>query len=301
MIKVLLTGASGFIGRHCISHLLDKDYEVHCVYNNSKPVSKTGIVWHKADLFEYSDIEKLVSSVKPSHILHLAWYSEHEKFWTSTFNNEWVKASLGLLNIANKYGVKRIVGAGSCAEYEWNKEIYQEYSTSVKPSTLYGQSKAATASMFEGYGRNKLSTAWGRIFFLYGLYEDDSKLVSSVIKSIFNNEIAVCKYSQLRRDYLNVDDVASALVTLLISNVRGAVNIASGDAIKLGDLVTLISRITGKENLIKLEENICQDNIPLTIQANVKRLSEEVAWAPVYNLEQGIKTTVEWWESNVIQ
>ena len=76
-MKVLVTGASGFIGHECCAQLNAMEYEVHGV--SSKSQSDSEVQWHKADLLDSQQIRKLINTIQPTHLLHLAWYTEPGK------------------------------------------------------------------------------------------------------------------------------------------------------------------------------------------------------------------------------
>lgn len=300
MKVVLLTGATGFVGRHCIKHLIDAGYAVHATYNRAALSGFNEVTWHKVDLLNNYEVESVLEQVKPTHVLHAAWYAEHGKFWTHKVNQEWVKASLNLLNISARNDVKRIVGVGTCAEYDWSGYICREYSTSIKPLTLYGQCKAAVEKIFEGYCRDKtLSTAWGRLFFLYGPYENKNKVIASVILSLLKDKEALCSNGEQVRDFMYVEDAALGLVKLLDSNVTGAVNIATGTALPLKDLLIKISTILGKPELIKLGSIKTPAGEVARIEADTERLVAEVGFKPQSNFEDTLQKTIEWWQRSI--
>ena len=96
MKRVLLTGATGFVGRHCLQPLLERGYEVHAL--TSRPVPTTeqdGVHWHLLDLLAPRPLS--LEQIQPTHLLHLAWYAVPGKYWTSPENVRWVEASLALL------------------------------------------------------------------------------------------------------------------------------------------------------------------------------------------------------------
>ena len=98
----------------------------------------------------------------------------------------------------------------------------------------------------------ELSSAWGRIFFLYAPHEYPQRLVSSVIRSLLKGEVARCSHGNQIRDFLYVQDVADGFIALLDSQVNGAVNIASGSPIALKEVIYQIAGKLNRENLIEL-------------------------------------------------
>jgi nucleoside-diphosphate-sugar epimerase len=302
MKKVLITGATGFIGRHCLPPLAARGYEIHAISSkDASPVDEGNLTWHRVDLLKREQVFEVMSAAQPTHLLHLAWYAVPGKYWTSTENFRWVQASLDLFEAFASVGGKRVVAAGSCAEYEWGGDKpCSETETPLKPATVYGACKHAVRIMLEAYAAQaNLSAAWGRIFFLYGPHEYPSRLVASVIRSLLQNEAARCSHSQQVRDFLYVADVAEAFVALLERQVTGAVNIASGQAVLLQDVIYKIADRLGKRDLVQLGAIASPSNDPPLLVADTTRLNNEVGWKPRRRLEEGLDETIAWWKQQV--
>ena len=123
MKKILVTGASGFIGSHCLPLLLERDYEIHAVTSKNKENKNeiSNLKWHKADLLNHIQIKNLISYVQPTHMLHYAWYCKPGTLASSVNDNLlWVQSSLEIMRLFTKYGGERIVMTGSCNEYDWD-------------------------------------------------------------------------------------------------------------------------------------------------------------------------------------
>lgn len=234
--------------------------------------------------------------VRPTHLLHFAWYAEPGLFWESPENLRWLEASIFLLRSFRESGGKRVVMAGTCAEYDWSYGCCSERITPCHPATLYGVSKNALQEVLLTYSvEEKLSSAWGRIFFLYGPKEHPLRLVSSVITSLLQDEFAHCTHGNQLRDFMHVEDVASAFVALLDSTVEGSVNIASGHPVTLKKVVHEIQDCLGLYDKIKLGSlPVAADDPPILI-GDTRRLHNEVGWSPDYNLREGILDTVRYW------
>jgi nucleoside-diphosphate-sugar epimerase len=304
MKKVLLTGASGFIGRHTIPSILKRGYEVHAAFYTAHPLSmhNKSLFWHQCNLMNTDQQRSLLAEVKPTHLLHFAWYMTPEKYWTSPENLRWVQTSLDLLINFVEVGGKRAVLAGTCAEYDWSYGYCSEKVTPLRPATLYGTCKHSLQEILKHFSQQTgLSSAWGRIFFLYGPHEHPDRLVPSVIRSLLQGKPAHCSHGNQIRDYLYVQDAADAFVALLESNVSSCVNIASGYPIVIRDLVYKTADQFRRRDLIQLDALPAPENEPPLLVADVSRLTNEVGWFPKYNLEQGLEETISWWKEQLFE
>lgn len=300
MKKVLVTGASGFIGHHCIQPLLARGYEVHAVSSQAKAGGPEGVIWHQADLLKPGSASALLEKIAPTHLLHLAWFVVPGKLISSLENFAWVSASMKLLESFAQNGGQRVVVCGSAYEYDWNYGYCSEKLTPAVPNTVYGACKQALNLLVQSFASQAgLSAAWGRVFFLYGPNEHPDRLVSSVIRSLLQREPARCSHGRQIRDYMHVQDVGNGLVALLDSSVTGVLNVCSGQATTLREIVLTIGRITGRPELIQLGALPARANdTPLVVGENGRLLSE-IEWKQQFDLEAGLGQTIEWWRELV--
>lgn len=296
-MKVLVTGGGGFIGRHCIKQLAESGHEVFAIYN-STPLKMSGVESLNGNLLEPHSSEEILERVQPSHLLHLAWTTGHGSYWTDPQNFDWVNASICLVEKFYEFGGKRAVIAGTCAEYDWSYKYCDERLTPANPATLYGQSKLELQTKLNLISEKISSnTVYGRIFSLYGPYEDPKRLVPDMIINLINGKEAVCQNPNLIRDYLHVEDVASAFIALLKCELSGAVNIGSGQGISLGDIALKIEeKFHVNGCLRRIEKQLKQDNHQELI-ANPSRLMS-TGWRSKYSLEDGLENTINWWKTN---
>ena len=296
--RVLVTGAAGFVGRHCLPILLSKGFDVHAADVIIPENNIHGVHWHNVDLLDAQKTNELILTIRPTHLLHFAWYAKPGEYWTSTENVRWLEGSLHLLRVFQKTGGARVVMAGTCAEYDWKFGYCSEYVTPLVPSSLYGTCKNAMQHLLNDFSREtSLSSAWGRIFFLYGPHENPGRLVSSVILNLIHNKMARCSHGNQIRDFLHVEDVAGAFVALLGSDVMGPVNIASGEPVALKKVICKIADKLGRRNLIQLGALSAQENESPVLIADVGRLSEKVRWQPKFDLDRGLESTISWWKN----
>ena len=300
MKRVLVTGATGFVGSHCIPVLAGEGYEVHAVSSKRRAnASGDRVSWHQCDLMNDGEVESLFAAVRPTHLLHMAWYAVPQRFWNAVENVDWLRTTLAIVRSFAAHGGTRVVAAGSCAEYDWSSGgVCREASTRTQPATLYGACKLAAYLATDAYCRQiGISSAWGRIFFMYGPGEDRQRFVASIITSLMEGLPARCSDGSQVRDMLHVQDVARAFVALLGSDVRSAVNIGSGMSPRLADVARAIAAKMGRPDLLQLGALAPRPNDPPSIVAETRRLNEEVHWSPGMSLDAGLEQAIAWWQS----
>lgn len=302
--RVLLTGATGFIGSRTIDPLIEAGYEVHALVR--RPRARDDVVWHTADLLDDRATATVVVEVAAQQLLHLAWYTEHGRFWRSPENLSWVAASLRLLEAFAQAGGQRAVMAGTCAEYDWSStgercsELARDgtSATPEHPATLYGVAKLATLSVARAYADEiGLSLGWGRVFFLYGAGEDKRRLIPSVTRALLSGEPAPTGDGTQIRDFMHVDDVARGFVALLGSAAVGPVNIASGEGVTIGQVLDLVGRATGRPDLLRPGALPARCGDPERLVADTTRLRTEIGFEPRITLRDGVADTVTWWRT----
>jgi nucleoside-diphosphate-sugar epimerase len=297
MKRVLVTGATGFVGTRVLAPLRAQGFEVHVLGRNA-PIDQQ-VVFHKANILEIEQTRVAIRSAKATHLLHLAWFAKPGQFWRSPVNMDWVSASLDLVRIFVETGGARVVMAGTCAEYQWGPTRFLETRSPCAPVTFYGASKDALRRILTAYTEVvPLSLAWGRIFFLYGPGEKRGRLVSDAICALLSGAAFPTSHGRQRRDFMHIHDAAGAFAALLNNDVIGPVNIGSGKSITVHSLLDLISQQTGNANCLQFGARPLSEDEPAIIEADVTRLSEEVHFRPKYTLEEGLAETIAWWRAN---
>jgi len=290
-MKVLLTGASGFLGRHVLEALHRRGIETVRV-GRHRPADCPPAEFMEADLLAGSEGGALFAASGATHLLHLAWYVEPGQYWTSELNPRWTEATVRLVDACCESGCQGMVLAGTCAEYDWTCGICREDSTPLRPATLYGASKDdARRQALALCARHQIPGAWGRVFLPYGFGENGQRLVPSLIE-VFRRRLAPFAVDcAARRDFLHASDVAEGFVTLLVGQASGEFNISSGEPAGIGDLVRKLAQIMDADPQAMLDLSAGRPGEPPLLVGDNQKL-RALGWLPRLSLTQGLELTV---------
>ncbi len=283
-MRILLTGTTGFIGSHVARTLLARGHEVHATVRPSSDRRRIqdllpSLCLHPGGMDEVP--------VEPDLAVHLAWYAVPGRYLEAPENRECLEASRRLLGKLRC----RAVCAGTCFEFDMSLGKLREDSP-TRPGSLYARCKDELRREAE----LRPDTAWVRFFYQYGPFENPNRLVPSVIRSILRGEPARVSPGEQRRDFLHVADVASAVCAVAESPLTGPVNIGSGKAPEVREIVNLLGRIGERPDLIRLGALPRPEGEPPLIVADNAKL-RSTGWAPRYDLEEGLADVFAWWRS----
>lgn len=296
MPEILVTGGTGYIGQRVLSGMVERGWRPHAIVRDSRKLShlQKSVDLHHCDLFGTDRVRSVIRELQPKVLLHLAWTTEHGKFWSCDSNLSWLSSTAEMLRAFAEHGGERYVGAGTCAEYSWSKGGCLREDAPRVPHTLYGTCKNAAFQVASEFCRlNQIQHAWGRVFFLYGPGEDHRRLIPSIATPLLKGSTAACHSSNFIRDFMHVDDVADAFVTLVDSRIEGPVNIGSGIATSLGSVAEEIAELVGAANRIELGRREPSANDPLVLVADTTRLQSELNWRPRISLSAGLRQMVQ--------
>ncbi len=284
--RVLVTGASGFIGQHMAALLQARGFETHITARGTLPET-AGITAHGVDLLRQDEAQRLIKDIRPDIIIHTAWYVAHGRFWTAPENTDWLEASTALAAYAAEAGTRRFVGLGTCAEYatEAGDDAYPWPETRpIAPATPYGEAKATLARRLSemAEARARFSFAWARLFHLFGPGENPARLVPSIMLALREGREAQCASGRPVRDFISTQNAAAAIAALATSDITGPVNIGSGAPISIAAMARLIAEIAGRPYLLRLGALPDRPNEAPYMVAHTGRLRREVGFtAPV--------------------
>lgn len=290
-MRVLLTGASGFLGAYVADGLRRQGIETVLLGRRSAPDGAIAD-FIAADLLTSPDFTGLIEASRATHLLHLAWYAEHGKFWASPLNLRWVEATTRLVEAFCDAGGQQVVVAGTCAEYDWSHGYCREDSTPLHPATLYGTAKDAARRLAMAVcAQHRTPCAWGRVFLPFGMGEARQRLIPSLIEVFEGKRQPFGVNATAYRDFLHARDVAEGFVALLRGGTSGAYNISSGQPVRLGDVVRELAQVLGADARPVLALSVERPGEPpLLVGENLKL--KALGWRPALSLAQGLERAV---------
>lgn len=283
-MKVMLTGATGFVGRYIAKELERQGIEYVSLQRGVASDARA----IQMDLLGTHELGALFQEFKPTHLVHVAWYAEHGKYWDSELNLQWILATKRLVEAFCSSGGQHVVVTGTCAEYDWTYGYCVEDVTPLQPKSLYGICKDTTRRVIElVVDKHGVSMSWARVFFPYGPGEAPQRLIPSLFKA-FKGEISPFGVnSSSYRDLIHVEDTARAVLACARSKFVGAVNICSGKSVQISNVVDAVAKINkcDPEIILKLAPKN-QENNHFVVGDNKKL--ESLGWKQEIVLEQGL-------------
>lgn len=299
-MRVLVTGARGFIGSRVAARAVQEGHEVYALTRLPAPLggpASSRLRPLVADLTHGDEAAQAASKVAPQLCVHLAWFAEPDKYLAHPVNLQHLAGSLRLAEALAQAGCRRFVGAGTCFEYDLRHGWLSE-ETPVGPQTLYGACKVSLGILLGQLANTSgMRTAWARIFYLYGPGEDPRRLVANVVRGLLAGERVAVTSGEQVRDYLHVDDVASAVWAIATSDVTGPVNVGSGVPVRVRDVVAASAQAAGRPDLVDYGVRTAPEGDPLFVCADIRKLRAATSWQPHYDLHEGIASTVAWWRA----
>lgn len=245
-MRVLLTGATGFIGSHLAEYLLQKGMDLLLTRRKSSKTSKCISFLKKVNWIytDENDWDKKAVEFKPEIIIHAAWNGvENNKRndWSIQLSN--IDFQYKLHKIASESNVKKIICLGSQAEYgHFNLRVNEDYQ--VKPLSSYGILKLANLEMLKSFCiDNRISWYWLRIFSVLGENDNAGWLLPTVIQKLKNNESIDLTPGEQSYDYLYIQDLNKRLLKVIFdeNNNSGIYNVCSGEPVKIKDLLEKVA------------------------------------------------------------
>jgi len=251
---VLLTGATGFVGRQILRALTARGVTVRAVVRDARRLPADVAVARAvstADLFAESDDWWADACEGVDTVIHSAWYAEPGKYLQSPLNMACLRGSLALAAGAARARVRRFVGVGSCTEYD-TRAGDLSVDTPLLPASPYAAAKVATwLGLSHWLPAQGVELAWCRLFYLYGEGEDERRLAAHLRSRLAAGEPAELTSGTQVRDFLDVRDAGRMIAEMALGARQGAVNICSGVPTTVRELAERIADEYGRRDLLR--------------------------------------------------
>ena len=286
-MRIFVTGANGFIGRAFCRAAVASGHEVLGLCRRPTPALPGGCQTVIGDLghVPWDQVQRFA----PDALLHLAWIVTPGAYLNSPENESLIGESQELFRKAIALGTQRLAASGTCIEYAPSDEPLKENASPLAPSLAYSRGKVAALKDLESLAtEHGVPWTWFRIFYCYGEGEHPDRIASWIMRKLSSGESVEVKTPDSVKDYVHVDDVASAMLWSLEKGLEGPVNVACGSGVRILDLARQIARTVGADpSLVSGANPPTPDPFPMTI-ADVSKLRDS-GWQPSISLSSGLE------------
>ena len=300
-MKILVTGATGFVGACLARHMLTQGHDVHIFAREKsnrwriRDIS-TQLTSHAVDLADADGVQAAVSQIRPEGVFHLATYGGFaDQQDTAAIIAANFIGTVNLVRACEKVGYDFFINTGSSSEYGAKQEPMKETDVAA-PLGDYGVTKLASTAFCQSEAALKeLPIVTIRLFSPYGPWDDPKRFIPYLIKSLVMNEAPHLSTPHSVRDYIFIEDILQLYQRLAETPklTGGIYNAGSGVQSSLGEVVDALRDILGS----KLEPSwnavgIKRPEPSVWVADNTK--ARNLGWSACIGLREGLRRTVEW-------
>lgn len=298
-MKVLITGASGFIGLPILKRLLKvkKNIEILAITRKFRAElpKHHNLTWVESNLDNHEKINRVINDFQPLVIIHLAWADIPDFSLETSLKN--LNTSVTFFEtIFKSESCSKILVAGSCFEYNQKiGECTEDQTISVKDSFTWSKISLLNYLLINCSSRN-IDLGWFRLFYVYGPRQRKGSLLPTLIEYFRNKEVPKLNTPKNSNDFIYVDDVAKAFKLALEKDFRsGIFNLGSGQSTSVIEFSTILENEINNQNILtkKLIEQTKDSIKDIDFFASTFLTEQTFGWKPKISLVDGIKRTIE--------
>ncbi len=295
-MRVLVTGAAGFIGSEVTRILIEGGHEPVALVRSVASAGRLADLQKSIDVVELdladaAAVSKFLASCRPEAVIHLAWYARPEDYLTSRDNVSSLVTTAAFAEAAFASGCRKFVGVGTCLEYA-ESHLLRDETHLTNPVSLYASCKHAAWLVLRALAKAAgAELAWGRVFHLHGPGEAPQRLLPWIASRLRSNQDVDLSPGEQLRDHLHVRDVATGLVALLTPGAAGVFNICSGVPVSLREVTNILARALGREDRLRFGARSYRPDEIMFLAGDPARL-RGLGWRPRFTLEAGLRDAV---------
>lgn len=283
-MRILLTGATGFIGSAVLRLALRQGHEIAALVRPGKNLP--GVRSLSGTLAEPPWNE--IAAFKPEACIHAAWIATPGVYLESPENEQLVQWSETFIRKSARCGVRRVVALGTCLEYEFTGKILSEETSPLSSATAYASAKNALRLKLDSAAKTDgFSLCWGRVFYPYGPGEQPGRLPRLIIRNLQQAKVMELKTPRAVKDYIYIDDLAAAIMAATTGHVRGVINFGTGAGITVYELARTLGELLGHPELVRESPAAVFDPKDFVV-ADAGRL-RALGWQPQVALKDGLR------------
>ena len=296
-MRILVTGASGFIGLPVVQNIEQQGHNVLAISRNYQNESlKSTVNWLKADLILPETYQVAIKEFAPQVVIHLAWQGIPD-FSFGTSRNNLTKSIDLLAFIIGLNSCKKILVSGSCLEANTLKGECLE-KTQGEAKDYFTWAKHALYSWLNMICKQKnIQLSWMRIFYVYGPRQRPESLIPTILTKLNYVQLPDLQTPKNANDFVYIDDVANAFTKAAsIDNKSGVYNLGAGESTPVLEICRIAEKIVlGSDELTKkMEEKFKETTCDVDFWASCTQSKKYLGWQPSTSLEEGIIRTWKW-------
>jgi len=323
-MRILVTGAAGFIGFHVSKRLLEMNFEVYGIdnlndyYDRNLKFDRLEILknydkfqFQKTDIKDLQDLDEVFSEFKPEIVINLA--AQAGVRYSIENPHAYVESNLvgfvNVLEMCRNYSVKHLIYASSSSVYGGNEIVPFSTKHNVDhPVSLYAATKKSNELMAHTYSHlYNIHTTGLRFFTVYGPFGRPDMAYFSFTKSIMEDkQIKVYNYGNMERDFTYIDDIVEGIVKLMERKLNNnssesdgvpyeVYNIGNSKPVRLIEFIEVLESLIGKKADKEYLE--MQPGDVLRTFADISELENEIGFKPTTDIKEGLEKFVEWFKN----
>jgi GDP-4-dehydro-6-deoxy-D-mannose reductase len=318
-MKLLITGFSGFVGRHFLECLESHKMDIEVLgvarsFGQLPPAQYRHVRFahRELDLLDRPEVEDTMATFRPTHVLHLAAYSSVAFSWdrpVASFSNN-TNVLLNLLEAVRRLDRScRVLSVGSSEQYGdvGPTDLPLRESSPLRPISPYGVARVAQEMLskvyVQGYGLDIVMT---RSFNHIGPYQRDAFVVPSIAKQLISirhsraEPLIRTGDRAIVRDFVDVRDVVRAYLELLLNGPSGEIyNVCSGEGVRIAEVIEMMRQQVGVELELETDPRLVRPNDNTAIVGCREKIEAATGWVPHIKLSESLSSVLQWWHAKL--